>query len=188
MDQDNNVSTTTSNQKVIWGIVIAIILIIIAIFLFRSGSKDVVKNEDGTITTENTGDSGKKMAFSQFVKQGGTYKCTINQNINGVNTQGITYIKDGMMRGQYEMNLSGQTMTSNMLMKDGYTYTWSSGMGNMGFKMKVPTDTTTNTQTTPVSGHMGTFNPDQVGDYSCDSWTADAATFAVPTEVTFKEM
>jgi hypothetical protein len=168
----------------------SILLIIIAIFFFQSRSESVVSDEDGTATenTVNTPDTGKKMAFSQFVKQGGTYKCTVSQTINNVETQGITYIKDNMMRGQYEMNVSGQTMTSNMLVKDGYTYMWGSNMGNMGFKMKVPTDTTANTPTTPTSGNMGGFNYDQVGDYSCDAWTADAKTFTVPTKVTFKEM
>src|SRR6185295_13570004 len=65
-------------------------------------------------------EAGKKMAFSDFVKQGGSYKCTVTQDVNGTQTQGTTYLSGGMMRGDFSTQAQGTNMTMTMIVRDGY--------------------------------------------------------------------
>ncbi len=144
------------------------------------------ETESQTATSENVpAESGKKMAFSEFIKQGGSYKCTVNQSVQGSETEGITYIDDEMIRGEYTVKTQGMEIDSNMIVRDGFAYSWSSMMPSMGFKSKVATDVDQNTG----AGASGTYswNAEQIGDYSCEAWDADPSVFELPTTVTFTE-
>lgn len=130
--------------------------------------------------------AGKKMAFSQFIKQGGAYTCTVNQTINNEVSKGIMYFDGTRVRSEVTVNMQGQTMTMNFLVLDDYTYTWNSMMPTMGFKMKNNPEasaTPTATPNAPVA-----WNADQIGDYSCDKWTIDESKFVVPSTVKFSAM
>ncbi|MEJ0001840.1 MAG: hypothetical protein WDN09_01490 [bacterium] len=52
--------------------------------------------------------------------------------------------------------------------------------------MKVSADAATDTG----AGASGTYswNADQIGDYNCTAWTADAAKFALPASIKFQDM
>jgi hypothetical protein len=120
------------------------------------------------------------------MKGGGSYKCTVNQNVGGMDTKGTTYMKDGMVRGEYKTNVQGVSMESTLIVRDGYTYSWSSAMPNLGFKAKVVGDTAPDTN----AGTSGTysFNAEQIGDYDCQPWTSDDTMFAIPATITFTEV
>ncbi len=106
----------------------------------------------GTETTDTTKPetAGKKMAFSEFIKNGGSYKCTVNQNVNNTTTVGTTYIDGSMIRGEYNTKVSGMSIDSTMIVRDGYTYSWSSALPSMAFKAKVVAST--GDTSAPVSG------------------------------------
>ena len=137
-------------------------------------------------TEETAVPNGKKMAFSEFLKQGGAHKCTVNQYIGDIETKGTTYISGDMIRGEYSMNMQGMDMTSTFIVRDGYTYSWSSMMPNMGFKSKVVASQSTTD--TSVEAH-GTYswNAEQIGDYNCEVWASDASLFVIPKGISFTE-
>ncbi|MEJ0001841.1 MAG: hypothetical protein WDN09_01495 [bacterium] len=78
--------------------------------------------------------SGKKVAFSQFVKQGGSYKCEVKQYLSDMDNTGTVYISGGNIAGEYNTVAEGRTIDTSFVMKDGYSYTWSSMMPNMGLE------------------------------------------------------
>src|SRR3989344_8600079 len=127
----------------------------------------------------------KKMAFAEFIKQDGAYKCTVTQNVEGTSTQGTTYINNGMVRGEFKTEVKGMSVDSNMIVRDGYTYAWSSAAPTMGFKAKVMMDST---NADAFASGSYSWNAEQIGDYNCEVWTADEAKFVLPKGVTFKEM
>lgn len=131
--------------------------------------------------------TGKKMAFSQFIKQGGAYKCTVNQTLSGIDTTGVTYINDSMIRGEFNTRIQNMNIDSTFIVRDGYTYSWSSVMPTAGFKVKMTGTVTTPDTTTGTTGSYS-WNAEQIGDYDCQPWTVDQAKFTVPTNVTFKEI
>lgn len=149
------------------------------------------KEQTSDSVEENNPNStqGKKMAFSQFLKQGGSYKCEVNQYIGGDYenvTKGITYVSDGMIRGEYNSKTQNISVDSTVIVRDGYTYSWTSMAPTMGFKAKVVTDGQTNTNT-GTSGNYS-WNADQIGDYSCEPWAVDISKFTVPTNINFQEL
>ncbi len=175
-------------------IIIGVVVVAVAVagyFMFKGDSGDSLSTGmpvPGTNTEETivNQESGKKMAFSEFVKQGGAYKCTVNQNVGGTASVGTTYISNGMIRGEYNTKAQGLSIDTTLIVRDGFTYSWSSMAPSMGFKSKVVTgvveDGSTNTSGTY------SFNAEQIGDYDCEAWTVDASKFALPKGVTFREV
>lgn len=172
-----------------------IIVILVALaaaggyFAFRpDANKETASPEENSTTSTET-PTGKKMAFSQFVKQGGSYKCTVNQylgEVGGASTQGITYIDKGMIRGEYSTQAQGISINSTFIVRDGYSYTWTSMAPTMGFKSKVVENPEVNANASASGSYS--YNSEQVGDYDCQVWTSDPSLFNIPSEVTFREV
>ena len=78
---------------------------------------------------------------------------------------------------------AGQKVDTAFIVRDGYSYTWTSMMPTMGFKVKVAASAgDTGAQ---ASGSYA-WNAETIGDYNCEAWTTDESKFAIPTSVTFK--
>lgn len=165
------------NTKVAIGVVAALIVAGGAYYFYMP--KDGAPMGDAQTADTNN----KKMAFADFIKQGGSYKCTVRQSVQGVESEGTTYISGDMIRGEYATQVQSQNIQSTMIVRDGYTYSWSSMMPNTGFKVRVAQ--TAGDTGAAASGNYS-FDAEQIGDYSCESWSADASMFAVPTNITFQ--
>ena len=181
------------NKKL--GIVIAVIVILaLGYFAYtkmdKGATNDAAQNtatESGNSSeVENTNpEAGKKMAFDVFVKQGGSYVCTVHQSVNNVDSVGTVYVSNGQMRGDFDVSTQGTKMTSSMIMKDGFMYSWSSSAPTMGFKMAINNETAAaSTGGTDVSA----YGYNQFGDYDCDAWSGDSSKFNLPASVKFTEM
>jgi hypothetical protein len=129
-------------------------------------------------------ESGKKMSFSNFVSQGGAYKCTVSQVVQNIESKGTVYVasKD-LLRGDFKTNVSGMSIDSSFVMRDGYNYSWTSAAPTMGFKVKVSASQEGNVET-KTSGTYS-WNAEQVGEYSCEPWTLDETKFTLPKTITF---
>lgn len=165
-------------SKTTWAWILVVVLVVGGYYTLK-GSKSEPK-ENGTVQGENT---SKKMAFSEFVKQGGSYKCEVKQSMNDFENSGTVYINGGNIRGEFTNIAEGKTINSSFISKDGYMYSWSSALPTMGFKMQVnPTGTSTGAD---ASGTYS-WNANQIGDYNCVAWTLDASKFELPAGITFK--
>jgi hypothetical protein len=143
----------------------------------------VVESQQQVVKEESTTQpTGKKMAFAQFVEQGGAYECTVTQYVGDIDTTGTVFINKGKIRGEFTTQVNGMNVTSSMLVRDGFTYAWSSMAPKNGVKIAVQAGAS-DTQ----AGTSGSYswNAEQIGDYDCKSWSPDEATFAIPTSVTF---
>lgn len=180
----------TQTTKIILGI-LAGGAVIVAV-----GSSFFLTTDVETSTSENvTSDqlettnptAGKKMAFTEFLKQDkGDYKCTVNQDVNGSVTVGTTYLSGGMIRGEYNTQVQNMNVDSTFIVRDGFSYSFTSLAPTMGFKVKVvePKEGDVTTQT---SGSYQ-WNAQNIGDYDCQPWTTDPAKFTIPTNITFQEI
>lgn len=156
---------------------------------FKSGKKlpvtgDVASTTGSSFPMTNS----KKKAFTEFMKEGGSYKCTVNQYVENMETKGIVYLNDGMIRGEYTSRVQGLDIGTNVIVRDGFTYSWSSMTPTMGFKAKATQAGTTNYGTDGKTSDAYSFNAEQIGDYDCQAWTADPAVFTLPTGVSFQEI
>ncbi len=179
----------TRFAKILLSLILAIV-VIVGYFSFKPNkATDVAVNPSNEKTEESLqveDTSTKKMPFSSFIKQDGSYKCTVNQSVGGAETKGITYTNKGMIRGEYNTEVNDALITSTFVVRDGYTYSWSSMMPSIGFKSKV-IENNSPTANTSTSGTYS-FNAEQIGDYECLPWTADDTMFVIPTSVTFREV
>jgi hypothetical protein len=180
--------------KTISWVLVAGVLIVGGYFAFNSKSEQESaftnmanenKVEERTPTTPTA--SGKKIPFSELVKkQDGAYKCTVNQNMGGTDTQGTAYINQGMIRGEFNTKFQTMNIDSTFIVRDGFTYTWTSMLPNTGFKSKVSTDVSYVNPNASASGSYD-FNSELIGDYDCQPWTVDMSKFVIPTNITFTE-
>ena len=150
--------------------------------IYKNKAKDMPENPE-LAPTFNT-ETGKKIPFSEFVKQGGSYKCEVHQALSDFENTGTVYLSGGMMRGEFTTIAEGRNMDTTFVYKDGFMHTWSNLMPGMGFKMKA--DPTLANNDAAASGTYS-WNATEIGDYDCVVWTADASKFEIPTNITVKE-
>lgn len=151
----------------------------------KSESVASVAGENETTKTENEVEqSGKKMAFAQFVKQGGSYECTVNQYVENIESKGHVFIDGGRIRTEYSVDYQGTSMDGIVIIKDGFAYTWGSMMP-MGIKVPIKDD-----GVNVDAGARGTYswNAEQIGDYDCKAWNVDEAKFTLPAGINFQEL
>jgi hypothetical protein len=190
----------TSLGKSIIGIIIIGLIVLGGYFYTRSSNDaDTVSETEATTSQTNNQTvpvsgtttepskvptSGKKVAFSEFIKQGGSYSCTVSQTTAEATSQGKVFISGDKVRGEFTTTVNGQTMTMSFLALDGYTYTWTSMMPTMGYKIKSNAQVGANSDAAMASA----WNASSVGDYNCEAWSVDATKFEVPSSVTFRTM
>ncbi len=151
----------------------------------QSGEESHVAGHHESVESENHAEeSGKKMAFAQFIKQGGSYECTVNQYVENIESKGHVFIDGGRIRSEYSVDYQGTSMEGSVIIKDGFAYTWSSMMP-MGIKVPVKND-----EVNVDAGAKGTYNwnADQIGDYECNAWKVDESKFTLPAGINFQEL
>lgn len=169
------------NKIVLW---VVLGIIVVGGLVYVGGKKEMKGGEleAGKNTMEKP--SGKKMAFADFMKMGGSYKCSINQTVEDTQTTGTVFIDNNSTRGMFETTTNGVKVEGNFLMHNGYSYFWSSA-SPMGIKTAITEEEKNQPQ--PMSETYA-WNPEQVGDYDCVAWSADNATFTVPAGIQFMDM
>ncbi len=174
-----------------WVVVVAVV-VVGGYFLMHShkGGEEMAENQNGQAADQSAPaaqtDTSKKVPFADFLKQGGAYQCTVNQNVGGTETKGSIYVDNGMVSGTYNTTVQGIAMTSNVLVKDGYSYSWSSMLPGQGFKAKVVSDTSASSGASASGSYS--WNANQIGDYNCQAWTADSSKFEIPASITWKDV
>lgn len=174
-------------KSLIW--VLGIVVIGVGAFFIvkNKDGQDMVKDDFAEVLPQGDepSDNSRMMSFSSFVKEGGTYKCTVHQNVGDMESNGTVYMDTGNLRGEFSTIAEGKTINSTFILKDGYSYGWSS-MGSIGYK--VPIDENTGTVSGTAESGTYTFAYDTVGSYECNPWTADSSFFVVPSTITFVDI
>lgn len=174
-------------KTIISVIALATVVVVGGYFAFSGGNTGDSNSQNQN--TANVMDAGKKIAFSEFIKGGGSYRCSVNQYVGDVETKGTVFMDGDMIRGEYNTEVQGLNIDTSLIVRDGYTYTWNSMMPTSGFKIKAAS-ASGDTRGDTGAGMAGSyaFNAEQIGDYDCETWTADSAMFALPAGVTFQEL
>lgn len=176
-------------MKTIISILLVGAVVVGGYFLINKKEDAVVKSDQAT--QEQNKDmipqpEGKKMAFTEFMKSDkGSYECTVNQYVQNIESKGTVFISNGKIRGSFATNVGGTNVDSNLIVKDGFTYVWSSMTGNLGFKSPVVEG---EGDTSASASGSYSWNGNQIGDYDCKPWTLDNSKFELPAGVEFKQM
>lgn len=136
-------------------------------------------------TSSASVEENEKKSFSDFLKQTGAYKCTVEQNVAGAVTSGMVYMNAGKIKGTFASTVNGISVNTSFVLRDGFTYTWTSAYP-IGFKAPV-SDMSAESQEGVSTQGVYTWNAEDIGAYTCDPWMVDESVFTVPTNVQFME-
>jgi hypothetical protein len=179
--------------------VIGVLLLVVAVGVYYGVSSSVKNDVAPQVVTEDvptsqesvvatttasttTQTDSKKIAFTEFLKKGGSYKCTVTQTVANMTSNGTVYIDNANVKGSFSTSIAGQTIDTNMIAKDGFTYTWTSMSKGVGYKAKIVKE---GGDADASSSATYTWNGSQIGEYNCEPWTVDKTMFELPTSVTF---
>lgn len=164
------------------GVVFAIV-VVISILIAQNSKQNTTEG-----TVQESGDNSES-SFADFVAQGeGSYECQVSQYIDAGMQQsadGIVFIHNGMIRGDYAVEAAGVSLSTSLVVKDDFVYTWTS-MAPFGVKAPVDHSASSDAET-PMSGTYA-WDADMIGSYDCVDWTPNLSKFEIPTNITFQEM
>ncbi len=166
-------------SKTLISVLVIAVIVVGGFFIFknRQAANNTTGEQAGT-----QDNAGKKISFSDFIKQGGSYKCDVKQATSDFENSGTMYVSDGRVSGEFNVIAEGKTIQTHFASINVYSYEWMEG-SKTGFKVKV--SATTDSTGANVNGSYG-WNANQIGDYNCTAWTIDESKFALPADVTFK--
>jgi len=171
-------------KRTIISIVAVAIVVVGGYFALSNGNTGGSNSGDQNVASSIG--AGKKISFSEFIKGDGSYKCSVSQNVDGTETKGAVFIDGDMMRGEYGTKVQGFSVDMSLIVRDGYSYTWTSLAPTTGFKVKAVSSISSDTQTDTAGNYS--FNAEEIGEYDCETWTPDVAMFALPADVSFSEI
>jgi hypothetical protein len=128
------------NKNVLVGVAVALLLIIVWVSYTSEKSLAPEKtldtqNTDTTLptpspTTKTSTTVAKSTnTFKSIFNQQGSHKCTFEQMSQESKTNGLVYIADGKMRGEFRTVTAYKTTVSLMVYNTGILYSWTEGMG-----------------------------------------------------------
>lgn len=176
------------SSKTIIGVTVAVLIICASIVFITKNKKTAevaqvpqqVNTEQAPPVHEATPPVSTKIPFDKFMEKGGTYACTIDQNVRGSSTTGTVWTAKNLVRGDLSASLKGVNYSASFIVRDGYTYSWGSFLPS-GFKAK-----NTNSDGTPVKGNTYSWNAADISNYDCQPWKVETEKFTLPAGVEFK--
>ena len=189
------------NKNLQGGFAPMLIIAIIAVLVVGGGAYVATKNkqaknvelEDNLDTQANANADANanananlgvnaKNSLRSLLGLGQSTKCTFSNTVADVSSSGTIYLgADGDMRGEFESKVGTQAaVSSNMIVKDGVTFTWS---GTQGVKM-----TTAGADASAQAQANKYVDMDAQMDYDCSAWTRDESKFTIPTGVNFVDL
>jgi hypothetical protein len=176
-------------SKTIISVLVVGVVVVGGYFALNHKKVEAPKMEKEEVAQRPSDRNDKKIPFSEFVKQGGSYKCEVKQVVSNMENIGTVYINGKNIRGEYTSVVAGKTIDTSFMMKDGYSYSWSSIMPNAGYKIKIPdTNTSSPGITNMQDSGAYSWNANQIGEYNCEPWTVDESIFNTPSNIKYWEV
>jgi len=169
------------NKKQVVGLVLVLIIIIGAIFVYKNASKydlptvDVDGNVSGNYSIENIIALNKPM------------RCTFNKTDGTSELSGIFHTDGAHIYGEFRIRstASDSNFSSFLIIKNGESYTWTD-IVPLGYKTKVAESAKTNAGAKEQSQLIGTEDKIQL---ECKPWQeVDTSIFEAPSWITFTSL
>ncbi|NUJ97675.1 hypothetical protein HGA92_02705 [Candidatus Gracilibacteria bacterium] len=170
------------------------ILLILSLLLVSCGKKEVentdVKVSDTTTKTvseektvlEETTEEKMNATMMEIYKKGKPATCTFKiTGEDGAVYDSIMYIDGKVLKYVMKGEIEGQKLENNVLIKDGFSYTWSN-MDKQGFKMKE----NLNEETSEEGNEMEAQEMNETYEFSCKKG-ANSSMFELPSDIKFQE-
>ena len=171
------------------GIIIILLIIVGAFFLTKKSAVQtpVTQNQTQTQATEKSPASTNnsqtiESSLKDLLTGGKSVACTYSNKLESATINGKVYVANGKMRGDFETTTSDKVAVKGHMVVDAQTsYVWTD-MSNQGMKVSL------NNLPKPTGTKSNTPDINQKMNYTCENWNADASVFALPSNITFREI
>ncbi len=151
-----------------------------ALFMIFGKSTAPIAGEGGVIEGE--------YSIESIMNLGQAYICKFEKQDQVSKVSGTVYTDGQKIRGTFDIQtqaFQNQAFTSDLIVKEGDTYTWTS-LFPQGYRAKVAKSATQNATPSEQAQLVGT--KDKM-NYKCTPWLeVDPSLFELPTNVTFVEL
>lgn len=169
------------------------ILIVVTILIFalavggylvfgKDLSQKVKPSSSGQMQSEAL-DAGSPKSIRTLLESTSPQKCSFKDNMENIEMNGVIYIANKKMRGDYDSNILGKQMITHLIYDGDFTYMWTEG-DIQGYKIA-------NKQEVPnevVQETKQQVDIDKLMDIHCDNWLVDEQVFALPAGINFVDI
>ncbi|OGG03951.1 hypothetical protein A2W14_05805 [Candidatus Gottesmanbacteria bacterium RBG_16_37_8] len=171
-----------NNLYIAIGLVILLLLGGGAYFMRNSSSTTPQRPSSQSDSQEKS--SGNMTSLKDLLTSGRPQKCTFTDTTDERNTQGITYVATGKVRGDFTSTDEGKTANMHMMIDGKTSFIWVDGESR-GFKMVFKPEDLDEEQITNTPNQA--IDPDKKIDFKCTSWSVDNSLFVPPSNVEFTD-
>lgn len=185
-------------QKIVVLCIVGIIIVIAGFFLFFNNNSEfpsagtVVENSErdersDSFGSEDFNESGIG-SLKNLLARGENITCTFTHASSEEGSySGVVYVAGDDMRGDFEMEIEGESFGTHIINSGGTGYTWGdSSFGSMAMMFEIDEEDG-DFFSSDASDSDGGVDYDQDVDYKCSSWRVDRSKFQPPSDVTFQD-
>jgi hypothetical protein len=177
-------------------VIVSLVFIVIAVVCFHYVGVFMKKDSStySNITQENSTTRNLTEAFNS----GESYECAFHFDTDMASTTGIVYIREGVLAVKSSITSAQGDLYNHVVIKDGFSYSWSSLDSNNGIKVKIPqnvesaTSSDTSLSSSSVSNSLPqinyAWNNNTPQPTSCIKKEVNMSFFEIPSTMTFKEL
>jgi len=170
------------NQKIILGIGAAVIILLGGLLLMPKKNTPSTSNTAINPTNSQSNSGTTKNTLSGLLSLGKTVECTFDYDENNSQVKGTVYVSGNKMRGDFIVDVLGQTQNSSTIQDGDVMYVWGSSMPQ-GIKMDI-----TDEQKELTQDAQKYYDRNKQIDYKCKPWVAKANLFTPPANITFTDV
>lgn len=181
------------NTKTI-GIGIAVLVVLAGIIggtaIYNEKKQATVKNDTAVVAPAPAPEPApapvapatESKSFKEILSTGGNVQCTFSDTADAsTETNGSIISNGSMMRGNFQTQTDGKSMTGHMIMRDGYMYSWFDASQD-GVKIKLDADKKSDTT------GSNNVDADRKMNITCTPWSEDASQFILPSDRQFQDL
>lgn len=163
-------------------VALALLALGIGGYFVLSNRTNPTTSTDTTLTqnSQMNAQTDSTKSLKDLFALGTSQECTFSDDTGN---SGVVRIQSGKMSGDFTTTTPQGNMTSHMLVDGKTTYMWSDGQ-TTGFKMTFDVTAAAENVTTEAKNNI---DLDQKLDYNCQAWGGSAASFELPSGVTFTD-
>jgi len=148
----------------------------------KPSNKDVTSTANQAVKTTENQQTTASTSLKDLIAKNLAETCTYSNDAGS----GTVYVNSGKVRGDFEVNVSGQIQKSHMIIDGNTSYVWMEGE-NTGYKMTFDPNQVQPTTAEVTSAPQESFSADRVMNYDCKPWVVDSSLFTLPSDIKFTE-
>lgn len=168
---------------IVVGVLVLLLVVVGLIFFLKKPSMtNTSPNSNQAAQTNDNQQTSGMTSLKDLMTKGISETCTYSNDKGN----GTVYVNSGKVRGDFNVEVSGQTQKSHMIIDGNTSYIWLDGQSS-GYKMTFDPNQVQATDASVTSTPQEGVSANEVMNYNCKPWVVDKTLFNLPSDVDFIE-